>query len=33
MSLFDKEKHEKDVVQELYSQPVKDFFVTFKYHT
>ena len=32
MSIFDKEHEEKEVVEKLYAQPVKDFFVTFKYH-
>ena len=31
--LFSKDKQEKDIIQELYSAPVKDYFVTFKYHS
>ena len=30
--LFSNNKEEKDIIQELYTAPVKDYFVTFKYH-
>ena len=32
MSLFDKEKQDFDLIKELYAAPVKDYYVTFKYH-
>ena len=30
--LFNKDQEAKDMIQELYSAPVKDYMVTFKYH-
>tara|TARA_R100000322_G_C5364946_1_gene171922 strand:+ start:43 stop:345 length:303 start_codon:yes stop_codon:yes gene_type:complete len=33
MSLFDKEKQDFDLIKELYAAPVKDYIVTFKYHS
>jgi len=30
--LFSKDEQEKDIIQELYSAPVKDYVVTFKYY-
>ena len=32
MNSFDKEQDERQIIERLYAQPVKDFFVKFKYH-